>query len=73
MRKEVFPMSNQKKTGKWIRYATAFVLLLCFCLIQPVFGTIADAREIASADPDVSPQNQRLLIFPWRMPSILLR
>ena len=55
MRKEVFPMSNQKKTGKWIRYATAFVLLLCFCLIQPVFGTIADAREIASADPDVSP------------------
>lgn len=48
-------MSNQKKTGKWIRYATAFVLLLCFCLIQPVFGTIADAREIASADPDVSP------------------
>ena len=45
MRKEVFPMNNQKKTGKWIRYATAFVLLLCFCLIQPVFGTIADAIE----------------------------
>lgn len=48
-------MSNQKKTGKWIRYATAFVLLLCFCLIQPIFGTIADAREITSANPDVSP------------------
>lgn len=48
-------MNNQKKTGKWIRYATAFVLLLCFCLIQPVFGTIADAREITSANPDVSP------------------
>ena len=48
-------MSNQKKPGKWIRYATAFGLLLCFCLIQPVFGTIVDAREIAAANPDASP------------------